>query len=42
MEVHDHPDIVVALLVLAHHFLVVGLNEESQRHAVGAQGGSTT
>ena len=30
VEAHDHTDIVVALLVLAHHFLVVGLQQEGQ------------
>ena len=39
MEPEHHPHVVLAVLVLAHHFLVVGVAEEGQRHAVGAQGG---
>ena len=30
MEVHDHADVVVALLVLTDHFLVVGVHQEGQ------------
>ena len=39
MEVHDHPDVVLAVLVLSHDLLVVSLHQEGQHHAVGAQGG---
>ena len=38
MEVHDHTDIVVAVLVLTHNLLVVGFDQEGQGHTVGAQG----
>ena len=39
VQVEHHPDVVLAVFVLAHHFLVVGVAEEGQGHAVGAQGG---
>ena len=39
MEVHDHPDVVPAVLVLSHHLLVIGVAEEGQGDPVGAQRG---
>ena len=38
MQVHDDADVVVALLVLADDLLVIGIDEEGQGDAVGAEG----
>ena len=39
MQAQDGADVVLAVLVLAHHFLVVGVHQEGQGHPVGPQGG---
>ena len=37
MQAQHSADIIVALLVLTHDFLIVSLTQEGQRHTVAAQ-----
>ena len=38
MEVHDHADVIVALLVLTNHLFIIGVHQEGQHGALNAKG----